>query len=96
LLRYFRRHEPLWPRMSRRCVFEFTPTRALIDTAIPGYQPEWRVDLAMSYFRQLIVQRIVDGVVTSLSIDEAIAPGRPRARRHRTAHVPPAVGRPVH
>ena len=81
--------------MTTNFVAATAPTRALIDTDIPGYQPEWRVDPTMGYFRQLIVQRIVDSVVTSLQISEMIAPGPIAAQT--TPHLArvPRAGRPV-
>lgn len=69
------------------------PTRAVIDTDIPGYKPQWRVDLTVEYSRQLQLQHIADGVVTSLAIDEMITPtltaGQPAPRSARA----PGCGR---
>lgn len=61
--------------MTDAFVAATAPTRAVIDTDIPGYLPAWRVDLTASYVRQLVVQRIMDGEVVSSSIDEQIDPG---------------------
>jgi hypothetical protein len=73
------------------------PTRAVIDTDIPGYLPAWRIDLTASYARQLFVQQIVDGDVISSSIDEQIDPGtaaRAPARRRAGEHRSGGLARP--
>jgi hypothetical protein len=64
--------------------FEATgATGATLDTAIPGYQPEWRVAFTAGYFRQLVAQRVT-GVetarssVTELTSAPALAGTEPR------------------
>jgi len=81
--------------MTTNFVAATTPTRALIDTDIPGYQLAWRVDTTASYFRQLQVQRIEGGVVTSLSISETIDPGPTAAQTTPHLARAPRGGRPV-
>jgi len=49
------------------------PTKAVIDTDIPGYQAAWRVDTGESYDRQMSVQHIENGEFTSLTIDQPVA-----------------------
>jgi len=48
------------------------PTRAVLDTDVPGFQPEWRVDVAGSYNRQLSVQRVANGEVISVMLDDSL------------------------
>jgi hypothetical protein len=48
------------------------PTKAVIDTDIPGYQAAWRVDTGESYDRQMSVQHIENGEFTSLTIDQPL------------------------
>jgi hypothetical protein len=53
--------------------FEATgATRASLDSNIPGYKPEWRVDFSRSYSRQLFVQRVAEGVIATSWASEQI------------------------
>jgi hypothetical protein len=72
--------------LTQSFVAATSPTQAIIDINIPGYQPAWRVDLTLGYTRQLFIQRIPDDTVTSLSIDETIA-------AQAAVHTAPRAGR---
>ena len=48
------------------------PSKAVLDTDVPGFQPEWRVDVSGSYQRRLSVQRIENGTVTSVMLDDTL------------------------
>ena len=48
------------------------PTKAILDTDIPGFKPEWRVDTAAAYTRQLTIQRIASGEITSLTLSDSL------------------------
>lgn len=58
--------------MSARFVADTGSARAALDTDIPGYQPEWRVDLARGHSRQLLAQRVVDREITTAWVSEQI------------------------
>lgn len=70
----------------------------ILDTAIPGYKPEWRVSFTGRYFRKLVAQRVT-GVetattsVTELTTAPALAgtdPARPPAAHARAPTAPMA------
>jgi hypothetical protein len=42
-------------------------TRATLDTHMPGYKPEWRIDLTRPYARQLLAQQVSDTYIVSTS-----------------------------
>jgi hypothetical protein len=48
------------------------PTKAVLDTDIPGFKPEWRVDTTAPYSRQLTIQRIANGEITSLTLSDTL------------------------
>ena len=52
-------------------------TQARIDTDIPGYRPEWKVNFATSYVRDMFSQRVADGVISTSSISEQFNPMAP-------------------
>jgi hypothetical protein len=77
--------------LTQSFVAATSPTQAIIDTNISGYQPAWRVDLTLGYTRQLFIQRIPDDTVTSLSIDETIAAQTAVHTAPRTSRAPAAA-----
>jgi hypothetical protein len=48
------------------------PTKVALDTDIPGFKPEWRVDVIAPYTRQLTIQRIANGDITSLTLSDTL------------------------
>jgi hypothetical protein len=61
-----------------------------IDTAIPGFQPEWRVDFTDFYSRDLSVQDLPEpGVVITSSVNELIDPTQPQLAPQTRASVAP-------
>ncbi len=73
--------------LSPRFVEATGITDATIDTQIAGYKPEWRIDFAREYSRQVFVQSLANGEVATSSITETVNPGGARVRP-APAHLP--------
>jgi hypothetical protein len=58
--------------LSPRFVAATGSTSATIDTDIPGYKPEWRVDFARPYSRRVFLQRIAGGEIFTTFVSEQI------------------------
>jgi hypothetical protein len=56
--------------LSPRFVAATGLTRASIDTDIPGYKPEWKVNFARPYYRRMSLQRVVSGEILTSSVSE--------------------------
>ena len=48
--------------------------RATVDTAITGYKPEWKIDLARQYSRGLVAERKASNEVATNEVAETIMP----------------------
>jgi hypothetical protein len=55
---------------------------------VPGYKPQWLVDLASEYTRELDFQRVVNREISTVweteTVNRTATPGRPEARTART------------
>ena len=60
--------------LSQRFVAATALTRATVDTRIEGYKPEWKIDLARAYDRELIVERAANGEIAMNRMSETVAP----------------------
>lgn len=52
-------------------------TSITVDTALPGYQPAWRLDLAREYLRELQVVRERDGLHAESATTKLVNAGQP-------------------
>jgi hypothetical protein len=70
--------------------------KSLVDTNIPGFHPEWKIDYTLGYTRDLIAQTALDGelgVIRTTSVTDTVAPTAPVIGR-RSAPSRPAAPRP--
>lgn len=58
--------------LSPRFVAATGLMEATIDTDIPGYKPEWRIDFARGHSRQLFVQGTVNGEISTNIVSETL------------------------
>jgi hypothetical protein len=65
--------------LSPRFLAETGVTRATVDTDLPGFKPEWRVDFGRQYFRDVLVQREADGELATSSFTEQVNPSGVRS-----------------
>lgn len=65
--------------LSPRFLAETGVTRAIVDTGLPGFKPEWKVDFGRQYSRALLVQRSTDDELATTSFTEQLNPGSPRS-----------------
>jgi hypothetical protein len=69
-------------KLSPRFVEATGLTRVDIDTEIAGYKPEWKIDLAGEYQRELFVQHTANGEVATNVVHELVnAPAKSRTPR---------------
>ena len=63
--------------LSPRFVQETGIARTDVDTDIAGYKPEWKIDLAKEYSRELLVQKTSNGEVATISVSETVNAAQP-------------------
>jgi hypothetical protein len=61
--------------LSPRFVEQTGAKRATLDTDIPGYKAEWKVDLGRQHVRALRAQRTAGGELATSAVSEAFTPG---------------------
>jgi hypothetical protein len=59
-------------KMTARFVATTGITRLTLDTDIPGYKPEWKVDFTGPYIRELFAQRTVNGETSTSLVSERL------------------------
>jgi hypothetical protein len=58
--------------LSSRFVAETGIARATVDTAIAGYKPEWKIDLAREHTRALMVERTSSSEIATNGVSETV------------------------
>jgi hypothetical protein len=88
-----------YTEMSPAFLAQVHPTRAAVDTTIPGFQPDWVIDynatFGGSYTRQLVAQSLANaslpeqGQISTSSITETVFPANQIASRAAVNALPP-------